>query len=167
MFSHLFKMRNAQIISACEELEAGRINEDAFLDRVSFHETNICSNLLSFKNLSVLESEEEIAAMQEIEEEMEGKTNEAEHTVQQKDENNNELCGACVARARNCVLIPCGHVWFCMQCFEEWNSTPTELFDFDLDEGDDVRDIVLDDLQPTVCPYCKTKVTNGIQIRPT
>lgn len=30
------------------------------------------------------------------------------------------LCGTCVSREPDYVLFPCGHVYFCMECFDKW-----------------------------------------------
>lgn len=132
------------------DLEKGLINVDAFLDRFTFHETNICADLLSFENLSVLDCGDDDLSL--FEEEI------SEPTTMQDDTTKDDgtLCGACVSQKRYCVLIPCGHIYFCTPCFQKWQSTDTSMFDLLLDDDDNIP-IPVDELQPTRCPYCKAE----------
>lgn len=154
-------MRNAKIINACDELKEGRIKVDAFLDRVTFYETKICANLLAFEKLSTVDAEDDDLTL--FEEEEEDIDTSEEIVIDQN--NNANLCGSCVANERNCVLVPCGHVYFCMDCFNKWKSIDTSTFDLMLEDGEEVPLPELDDLQPTLCPVCKCEVSTAVQIR--
>lgn len=81
---------------------------------------------------------------------------------------NSNLCGTCITNVRDYLLDPCGHVYFCMECWEKHRKYDPTTFDI-TDEDGNILDVINVDepLQPVRCPYCKEEVQKGIKIRTT
>lgn len=132
------QQRDAEIRSAWDAYNRGGIDVDCLLKRVTYNKNKICENLLTFDNLSVLhfvdEYEYDYEAMNLLVTEpweQNGNKN------FQNDESDDSLCQTCYVQPRNCMLAPCGHIYFCMSCYAKWNSVDKSAFDLIMFEGDD------------------------------
>lgn len=115
--------------------------------------------MLSFANLSELDDKEnDIQIYDEPIENAQASTG----TTEQK------LCGTCVSKVPDCVLVPCGHVYFCMDCYNKWRLVDTSAFEFMDEDGSMIEMPDIDEpLQEPSCPYCKESVQTAVQLRQT
>lgn len=126
----------------------------AFLDRICFPQYKITDNFLRFERLSELEEEFE------------------EYLIEAEDEAEVEqprrqigMCGTCLERPAECALIPCGHRYFCMVCFDEWkNRNPGAYENIDpdfniVDSGNASRVSI-----PPRCPICRDDIVGGLKV---
>lgn len=102
----------------------------AFLKRVCFGRYKKQDDfMLSFENLSELEEEMEMYDRDDT-----------EASNQQKNQpSDTNLCGICVLNERDCVLIPCGHLFFCMECWAKHQSNEAENFSFFDEDGNRIE----------------------------
>lgn len=80
-----------------------------------------------------------------------------------------QKCGMCVTNDKNCVFVPCGHIYSCMECYEKWCTIDSMSFELTDDNGDIIDVPANRNLseQKKECPYCKSVVQMAVQIRPT
>lgn len=121
----------------------GKITPMQFLDQMVFNANKQCANMLDFTNLSLLNEEQ-----QEDEQLMASLEPSAA---------DNKLCQNCYKNERNCFLDPCGHVFFCMACFEEWKKVDTSLFGLDeIYSTEELEALVsTGPLEEPRCPICR------------
>lgn len=98
-------------------MKRGGITVDAFLKRVTWDGSDICDNMLDFENMSALEDENEDDF--EFNDEL---------ITEPVEEGSSNLCLICYTRENDCALIPCGHIYFCMICYEAYKSTNRGTF---------------------------------------
>lgn len=155
-FSFLFhyQRRNTKIAAATDALKRKEIGIKAFLDRVCFADYKLCEHFLEFKNLS--ESDEDYTQyFIEVQNEM------ATELVAAT-QSNMKYCGTCVTSLADCVMVPCGHVYFCVDCFAEWKKVDVSLYDIYVDE-DIPESLLLNVESPTLCPICRALVQHGVK----
>lgn len=132
----------------------------AFLNRVTFNETKICENLMSFANLSLLGDDEYDG------EPMENTIQLSQHYIDEVQAlEEPKMCVTCVEKPPDCVLVPCGHLLMCMGCFEKWKETNTEWNGLSQDGDEEVPPLPTDQQKPH-CPFCNVAVTNHVKLRP-
>lgn len=131
----------------------------AFLNRVTFKESKLCQNLLSFNNLSLLEDDE-------YEDPMAFEMTAPTDTEKQNEEKAELIdCITCLSKKANCVIVPCGHCVLCMPCFDKWDGKDTSWFGL-TQSGDEDSDISDSELPATAtkCPICKQEIEKVVQI---
>lgn len=120
---------------------------------------------MAFDHLNDIDEEIDILQLIDTESDLaENNTNQKSVVEPIQDSN---LCGTCVTNRRDCLLDPCGHVYFCMECWEKHQTYDPTKFDLTDEDGNIIEQPIMIDepLQPVRCPYCKEKVEKGIQIR--
>lgn len=125
-----------------------------FLDRVTSLDSKLCIDMLNFDHLSDLE--EELEETVDVMEDM----NPSPEIPIGKD-GDDKICIMCFDREIDGVLIPCGHVCICKQCFDEWDKQDPRAFNNDWYNAGDFGE----PLQPTSCPLCRIEVTQHITLQ--
>lgn len=165
-FLYFLQLRVNLIAEANEDLKNKVITPMAFLNRVIFQRMKKQDDfLLSFEHLAELEDdlEDDLFSLTNSN----GDAAEASDQPEAKSSDDN-LCGVCVLNERDCVLIPCGHLFFCMVCWDKYKTTDTSNFNFIDEDGNIIDAPEIDEpLQTVICPYCKKTVNNAIKLRPT
>lgn len=136
---------------------------DAFLKRVTWDHSEICKNMLEFENLSILELEED-DNWEEVDISNGSPTTPMEARV------NLDLCRVCFINEKNCALLPCGHLYFCMDCYEQHKKTDTTIFNAlaYVDNNDEFDEVNIENekhSEAVKCPYCNEVSTDAIQVR--
>lgn len=131
------------------------ITAEAFLDRLTYHESKVCDSLADFPDEIcddlIIENFETVV----------------EDTPPEKDEITNEpnidstICLTCHDRKRDVVLMPCRHQYFCVQCYEQWCATDTGLFEF-MDENGNIPSGLGNAPRTVLCPVCKTPISSVV-----
>lgn len=112
------------IQDAEDALENGTIDAMQFLDRVTCDKSQIIKNMLNLEKVSQIDDGENDDAMEEEAEV--GPTSDQTSLAT----TNVKLCDTCCQKVANCAHIPCGHVYFCMDCYHKWKNTDPDLFEF-------------------------------------
>lgn len=134
-----------------DALKNGDITDEAFLNRLTFHESKVCDGFAEFPDDDWLEDDLDESA------ENAENTDTANQPVVDL-----TICPTCNERKRECILLPCRHLYFCSPCYEKWSSTDPATFDnIDLDGNiiSPVRNVPPEEVQ---CPICKQPVENVI-----
>lgn len=124
-------MRAEQIEEATKMLKKGEIDEKAFLNRVTFHENCICDGFLDFDSIPDQAEDEQ-------EEEVDIADVDSEVTEPPLDD---KICKTCFEKPQDCCFAPCGHSYFCNDCFQ---------LKYDQTRG---------------CPVCRADIVYAIKIR--
>lgn len=122
-------MRAEQIEAATKALKNGDIDEKAFLNRVTFHENCICDDFCDFDSVSELPDDEQEVG---IFDELDGDAS--------NPDSNKKLCKACYEGEQDCCFGPCGHTYFCWDCYSNR---------FDSSNG---------------CPMCRNEIVMAMRI---
>lgn len=118
--------------------------------------------MLDFENLSILDLEED--------DNWEDIDIDIDPTTPMETEVNSDLCRVCFINEKNCALIPCGHLYFCMVCYDQYKKTDTDVLNAlaYVDNNDDFDEVNIENDKRSVeikCPYCKDVSTGAIQVR--
>lgn len=135
-----------------EALKNGDITPAAFLNRLTFNESKVCDSLADFPDKDLddwLTEEDETLDV--------GTPSENDETANQSDIDLT-ICPACNVHKRECILMPCRHLYFCSPCYQKWSTTNTASFDI-VDENLNIIPQTQNDLPEEVkCPICKQTV---------
>lgn len=138
-------------------LKDGEITDEQFLGRLTFHESKVCDYLAEFPD--------------EICDELifeDGGDDDDSLDECQSMQNNDEqdiglpLCPTCNDRKRECILMPCRHLYFCSPCYDKWSITNPDTFDF-MDEDFNIPPIHNGGPISVKCPVCKQPVSSVIK----
>lgn len=155
-FCHLIllQQRSELIKNAQSALEAGQINVNGFLNRVTCREARLIDDLLDFDNLADEDNDDD------DDDDM------ASVASSEPSSHKSNLCGGCVEKERDTVLFPCTHVYYCWDCWQKWLHIDPMKFDLHQYLSLDDSDLLEETAQPTpACPICKVICTDWKQIR--
>lgn len=131
------------------------------MDRVCFGGYKHCERFLDFKTLSELDDED---YSQDFIGADTGETGgEEAGAIESQDK---KYCGACALQPADCVLVPCGHQYFCMSCYKEWNKVDPTLYNYMDEDGnipEEIRRDFGDAPTPTLCPICRRVVQTAVK----
>lgn len=96
-------------------MKKGEIDVKGFLNRVTFHENKICDGFLDFESVVDLPDDEKQEDIEDIDDE--DAINQP--VVSDIDEHGRLVCKACYSRPQDCCIVPCGHTYFCYECYTE------------------------------------------------
>lgn len=124
--------------------------------------------MLNFENLSTLEFEDDDDILNE------GMNSDQTglDTPNESEEEKGDLCNVCFLRDKNCALIPCGHYYFCMECYNAYKTTDNTMFNMlpymnDTDFDNASIELAQERAQPIKCPYCQEVATGVLELRRT
>lgn len=133
-------------------LKSRTITAEAFLDRLTYHESSVCTYLSNFPDEIcgelIIEDFETVV----------------EDTSPEKDKIANQpiidlpICPACNDRKREVISMPCRHQYFCMLCYQKWSTKNTELFEL-MDENGNIPSGIGSTPHEVLCPVCKQTIS--------
>lgn len=102
-----------------------------------FDEKILCDDLMDFTSLATFEEDSDECAELNYEEGGEVDSAASEHR--------DTLCGTCTEVIANCAHVPCGHLYFCMDCYLKWLEST--------------------DADRPSCPICRQEITTVLKLQ--
>lgn len=137
-------------------MDQKQITVEAFLNRVCYPKYKLCANFLDFERLSDLV---------DVEDSLFDDEDTSAEASSQAIPKRSGLCGTCLEQEANCVLVPCGHKYYCMDCYNKWAQVnPTTFNNVDLDGNLIDFGVTPEKTGPTTCPICRLPIQMAIKV---
>lgn len=143
-------------MEATAALDNKQITVEAFLNRVCYPKYKLCANFLDFERLTDLADLDESLFIGD----------DANETITSPAiPKQSGVCGTCLEREANCVLVPCGHKYYCMDCYNMWERVNPEAFNnIDLDGNLIEYEETPEKTGPTTCPICRLPIQMAVKV---